>query len=97
MRFTFCKMNRIFFEVVSAAFLACGAFGVVGAIESIKLHFLETAPKGVGGGLAEKIPTLTWILVSVVLLGIVFYVSHHARLMRRSDSKLPHLTKTDTE
>ena len=75
--------------MVSAAFLTFGAIGVVGAIESIKVHFSETADKGVGGGLAERIPPLAWILVSVSLLGIAFYVSHHARRMRRTGSVSP--------
>jgi hypothetical protein len=91
------KMKRIFFEVVSAAFLACGAVGVVGAIESIKVDFSKKAHKGSGVGLAERIPTWEWILVSVVLLSVAFHVSHHARRLRRTGSRSPHPGKTDTE
>lgn len=91
------KMKRIFLEAFSAAFLTFGAIGVLNTITSIKAHFTEAAHKGVGGGFNERLSTSVWILVTVVLLGIAFYVSHHARRLRRANSDRLKPTGANTE
>ena len=90
-------MKRISLEALSAVFLTFGAIGVLITIESLKADFTEAARKGVGGGLMERLPTPAWILLTVVLLGIAFYVSHHARRLRRANSDRLKPNGDDTE
>ena len=81
------KMKRILFEALAAAFMTFGAISVLITIESIKVDFRrQSLRKGEIGGTVHELPTPAWLLVTVTLFGIAFFINCHARRLRIDQS-----------